>query len=160
MRLTKNNGFYMMLMAIGMLSSCSSEVESNLTTVNEPLIDFKALSDFDSNNGGFNQIFLRIQLLNSGTDILKYGINTPAEHQSRLNYYRTEFKNDVFILSGKDTVPCYDLHAERLYMDIPYMNFILTFQHKISPEDIVMINEFVFTNRSILIEIDQNIQAQ
>lgn len=119
-----------------------------------PVMDMVAIADFDSEPTGFSQVLLKLQLLNTRADILKYGIHTPEQHQERLHYYRTQFSEDVFLVSGADTIPCYDLHAERLYMDLPYMNFVLTFERPLTQGDQLLIHEIVFTQETVLLNID------
>lgn len=126
----------------------------------EPVIDFRALTSLSGEVSDFNQVLIKIRLLNSNADILKFGISTPEEHQSRLNYYRVDFKYDVKLISNGDTIPCYDLHAERLYMDLPYMNFIATFHHSISTQDEIMIHDMVYTSKDVFVGIEQNEQTQ
>lgn len=119
-----------------------------------PVLDMVAIADFDSEPSGFSQVLLKLQLLNTRADILKYGIHTPEQHQERLYYYRTQFREDVFLVSGADTIPCYDLHAERLYMDLPYMNFVLTFERPLEQGDQLLIHDIVFTQETVLLNID------
>lgn len=122
-----------------------------------PVLDMVAIADFDSEPTGFSQVLLKLQLLNTRADILKYGIHTPEQHQERLHYYRTQFKEDVFLVSGADTIPCYDLHAERLYMDLPYMNFVLTFERPLKQGDQLLIHDIVYTQETALLNIDPKI---
>lgn len=135
----------------GALSSSSSK---------EPIVDFRAIASLSDDVSEFSSVLIKIRLLNSNTDILKFGISTPEEHQSRLNYYRVDFKYDVKLISQGDTIPCYDLHAERLYMDLPYMNFIATFHHPVSAEDEIMIHDVVYTSKDVFVAIEQNEQSQ
>lgn len=125
-----------------------------------PVLDMVALADFELEDAGFSQVLLKLQLLHTRSDILKYGIHTPEEHQERLQYYRAQFKEDVYLVSGADTLPCYDLHAERLYMDLPYMNFILTFNHPVSRGDKLLVNDIVYTQQTVLLDIDPKTQAE
>ncbi len=140
--------------------ACSTKTDSASEELRTPVIDFKAMTDLENQNADFNQILLRVELLNTHADILKFGISTPEQHQGRLNYYRVDFKNDVFLVTHNDTVPCYDLHAERLYMDLPYMNFVLTFNHTLSSNDELLINDVVYSNKALLVKIDQKMQHQ
>ena len=78
-----------------------------------PVLDMVALADFESEDAGFSQVLLKFQLLDTRSDILKYDIHTPEEHQERLQYYRAQFKEDVYLVSGADTIPCYDAHSLR-----------------------------------------------
>lgn len=138
------------------LAACQQDAPPVVQT---PVLDMAAVADLESSeDGAVGQVLLKLQLLNTRTDILKYGIHTPEEHQERLQYYRTQFKEDVNLVSGADTLPCYDLHTERMYMDLPYMNFILTFNHPISPGDRLLISDIVYTRQTVLLDIDPKIQ--
>lgn len=139
---------------------CIAKQEPAAPNVPEPVIDFKALADLQESGADFSQVLLRVELLNTHTDILKYGISSPEAHQARLSYYRTDFKNDVFLVAGIDTIPCYDVHAERMYMDLPYMNFILTFNHSLSNNDELLIHDVVYSNKTIFVTIDPQIPLQ
>jgi len=142
------------------LVGCSTKTDSAQAMEKEPLLNFVAVADLQDTLSEFSQVLLKIELLNTKEDILKHGINTPDEHQARLNYYRTKFKNDIYLISHKDTIACYDVHAERLFMDLPYMNFILTFNHHVADKDLLQINDIVYSNKSVLVDIDQIKQAQ
>lgn len=126
----------------------------------EPVLDFVALADFEDAPAGFSQVLLRMQLLHTRADILKHGLSTPEEHQARLAYFRTQFREDVFLVSGADTIPCYDAHAERLYMDLPYMNFILTFNHPIAQGDELLVRDVVYSGQTVLATIQPKTQLQ
>ncbi|MBK6861532.1 MAG: hypothetical protein IPG95_14780 [Saprospiraceae bacterium] len=105
---------------------CKKNQLSSIKSDKQTLIDFRALADLEDTTSEFSQVILRMELFKTHSDILKHNIGTPEEHQKRINYYITEFKNDIFLISANDTIACYDAHAERLYIDLPYMNFILT----------------------------------
>ncbi len=137
------------------LKACKQDAPPAAQT---PALDMVAVADFESEDTGFSQVLLKLVLLHTHTDILKHGIRTPEEHQERLQYYRTQFKEDVYLVSGADTLPCYDLHAERLYMDLPYMNFILTFNHPVSRGDKLLISDIVYTQQTVLIDINSKAQ--
>jgi len=89
-------------------------------------IDFDAYLPADQENK-VKQILLKVELKNSSEDVLKFGLNTPEEHQERLNYYFKDFKRDLFLATNYDTLSCVDAHLERTFMDAPKRNFILNF---------------------------------
>ena len=148
--------FYMVVMLT--LASCAAKTDHGGRP--EPVIDLKAKADLQDSYSDFNQVLLRIEMLHTHADITKYGISTPEEHQSRLSYYRTAFKDDIYLIDQNDTIPCFDVHAERLYMDLPYMNFVLTFNHKLSEGDELMIRDVVYSNKILLVTIDHQIPAK
>lgn len=89
-------------------------------------IDFDAF--MPSGQGSqMKQFLLKMELVNSKEDVLKFGLNTPEEHQERLSYYFKDFKRDIFLVTDEDTLTCIDAHIERTYMDAPKRNFILNF---------------------------------
>jgi|WetSurMetagenome_2_1015567.scaffolds.fasta_scaffold75980_2 hypothetical protein len=162
MNLSKTKQLFNLLYMLGMFTfiSCAAKTDTSTAERNEPVIDFKAIADLRDTVSAFSQIVLRLELLHTHTDILKYGISTPEEHQARLNYYRVNFKNDIFLIATGDTIPCYDVHQERLYMDLPYMNFILTFNHHFSKEDELQINDVVYSHKTLLVAIEPKSEAQ
>lgn len=142
-----------------LMLSCSSKSDQ-LAMEKEPTIDFRALADFSDTPSEFSQVLLRIQLLNTNADILKHGLATPEEHQRRLSYFLLGFKNDISLISHSDTIPCYDLHMERTYMDLPYMNFILTFNHRVSSGNELMIKDLEYSKQIIFTTIEPNRNVQ
>lgn len=91
----------------------------------EPVFDITVLSS--ERLGSHQQLLLRLQLLQYGGDMIRFGLSMVPEHQERLRYYLQDFKTDVWLVSARDTIPCLDSHLERLHMDSPYRDFILTF---------------------------------
>ena len=143
-----------------MLVGCMGKPEGASGPKPEPVIDFTALTDFEGNPQDFSQVLLRIELLHTRADILKHGLSTPEEHQARLEYYRTQFREDVYLVSGIDTIPCYDAHAERLYMDMPYMHFILTFNHAVALGNELLIKDVIYSGQTLLTAIKPKTQLQ
>lgn len=103
--------------------SCKKEQEPRTTKV--PELDIQAI--MADQQGGLIQVLLRLELLNYHGDLLKYGLSDVAAHQERLRYYQLSLKKDLYLLTKTDTIPCLDSHLERINMDAPYRNFILTF---------------------------------
>jgi len=132
--------------------SCSTKEDLPSNDPN-PKLDIRALAEFGQENE-FSQVLLRMQLLNSHADLLKHGLSTPEEHQNRLSYYLFGFKDDVALISQGDTIPCYDLHFERTYMDLPYMNFILTFHHSVQEGDEILLYEGIYTQQTLVFSIE------
>lgn len=158
MLLIKSEKFIWLTLLLGLIY-CGCQPNTDSVTGPEhqnPVIDFRAFTESLNEDNEFNQVLIRIQILHTNTDILKYGITTPEEHQARLNYYRVDFKKVLHLISQGDTLPCYDLHAERLYMDLPYMNFIATFHHPITIQDEILIHDEVYTNMKVVAAIEQN----
>lgn len=141
-------------------AGCSQRVESPISEELVPVLDFVAVADIEEETSDLGEVLLRLQLLHTRTDILKYGINSPEEHQQRLSYYRTHFKEDIFLVSDTDTIPCHDVHAERLYMDLPYMNFILTFNRRLANGDKLLINDVIYSQHTVILDIDLKMQTQ
>lgn len=142
-----------------LMSGCNGDDDQNALR-REPVLDIRALADFAEADAEFNQVLLRMQMLHTNADILKRGLQTPEEHQHRLSYYLFGFKNDITLISGTDTIPCYDLHMERTYMDLPYMNFILTFNHAIKEGDEVLVNDIVYTQQMLITTLEPNLDPQ
>ncbi len=151
---------FLQLIFIGSLILGCSGSNDQLKKDLDPEINFSALSDLSDSTTQFSQVILRIELLNTSADILKYGLHRPEEHQQRLSYYLFGFKNDVSLISRGDTIPCYDLLFERTYMDLPYMNFILTFNHDVKAGDEVMIHDTEYTKQNIFVTVESNLNSK
>lgn len=129
----------------------------NLQQFNQPVIDYNAIYVVEEDLKDFSQILLKMSLKNVQVDIIKFGLSSPKQHQQRLNYYIQNFKQDIFLVSDTDTIPCTDSHFERLYMDLPYRNFILTFNTDILGEqDHLLIKDPVYTNQLIKLSIQKS----
>jgi hypothetical protein len=123
----------------------------------EMRIDFIASSPKTGIGEGDNKgsVVLRVALLGSNQDLLKYACKNNSEEQSRLEYYNLNLKKDIFLVSGTDTIPCIDSHMEQLYMQVPYRNFLLYFgEHTIEENDEILIVDKVFSNKIITTKIN------
>jgi hypothetical protein len=76
---------------------------------------------------GFQYYTLTIET-DKGTDILKYGTNSPYDLSQRIDYYSFRMQNDLKLVEDKDTLPCIMFHFERTYGIAPYSNFVLAFE--------------------------------
>jgi hypothetical protein len=145
--------FPLALLLLIMGQTACYQSEASFTPYEEINIDYRAVFKEEFRTEEQVQVLLRISLENYDGDLLKYGINEPEKHQERLNYYITDFKNDIKLLSNGDTLSCLDSHFERLQMDSPYRNFILTFNTKTKPQEL-LIEDRVFANQLIKLTID------
>ena len=119
---TLRSGFLLLLLfgSLGCMQDKAAEGSAG-----RPLFDMEVQTI--EQLGSHQQLLLRLQLLHYGGDLLRFGLRTVSEHQERLRYYTQDFRQDVRLVSGGDTLACVDSHFERLYMDAPYRDFVLTF---------------------------------
>lgn len=151
-RLTKT--FLLLVLAV-FLTSCTDYGYDHPKLMAE--IDYDAVYINQDKTSDYTQILLRMSLKNYQGDILKFGLNTPEKHQERLHYFIQEFKNDISLVSNQDTINCIDAHFERLHMDLPYRNFILTFkQDNFESNNHIMINDFNYSNQILKLSIQEN----
>lgn len=123
--------------------------------IQNPRVDFHAKFFQPEQTNEPTQILFRISLLNTNADLLKYGLSEPTMHQERIAYYINGFKEHIHLISKGDTIPCVDSHFERLQMDVPYRNFILTFPSQDVDEDtVLLIEDIVFSNNLVQVSIE------
>lgn len=143
------------LVYIWIYTACGSENPYQPETY--PSIDYDALYIAEEQPGNYIQIILRMSLKNHKGDIIKFGLSSPEEHQERLHYFFQEFKNDINLISNQDTIGCIDAHFERLHMDLPYRNFILTFKESgFNVNDYLLINDQTYSNQLLKLSIRKN----
>ena len=70
---------------------------------------------------------LRLQSAYSKRDALNVAISSAKNYQQRINYISFDFKNDIVLKEGNDTLKCHLFHLERSYSPVPYVEFILKF---------------------------------
>jgi hypothetical protein len=140
-----------LLIAFGIYSFVSANSED--TNGTEISIDFDAYSP-DQEGSEVFQVLLKMSLTNYSGDVLKYGLESPEQHQQRLNYYISEFSKDIFLVSESDTLQCIDSHFERTYMDAPKRNFILNFNASNSEKfNKLLIVDQVYSGRVLELDI-------
>ncbi len=123
----------------------------------EPSINFEAhdLNKSPLPGDSIRQLVLRISLTNSRADLLKLGIQSPEQHQERLLYYISDFKEQLSLESEGSKLSCLDSHLERTHMDLPYRNFILTFTGPdVYTHKTLKVEDPILTNRTIEIQIN------
>lgn len=147
--------FLVLVLFIGLsFSSCQEEKVTAIANNESPNIDFNAIILEDPKSTGQVQVLLKISLDNYTGDLIKYGISKPEIHQNRLKYFISDFKKEITLVSGDKQIECIDSHMERLHMDLPYRNFILTFLHKEFKEgDYLKINDHIYSNKTIELTI-------
>lgn len=149
-RTSKVLAFLCILIVGGMVMACQPDNSPSTTSAATPAIDFDAVYVENDGQGEYVQVLLKMSLMNYPGDILKFGLSSPEQHQQRLQYYMQDFKNNIRLISGTDTILCLDSHFERLNMDLPYRNFILTFQQpSIEAADQLLISDLIFTQQII-----------
>ncbi len=105
-----------------------------------------------------SSVILRVLLVGSKADLIKYGLSTSQEQHQRQEYYILNFTRDIYLISGTDTIPCNDSHMEQLYMDLPYRTFILNFgEHAIKEQDEILVMDKVFSNKTLQVSINKTL---
>lgn len=84
--------------------------------------------------GDMQYFTLRIKSLKSN-ELLKAGIKSENEYYQRLEYFMGYMQNDLYLIEGKDTIPCGMNHFERNYGLAPYNNFIIAFSKTINSNE-------------------------
>ncbi|MDP1725784.1 MAG: hypothetical protein Q8M15_03300 [Bacteroidota bacterium] len=157
MKVKKLLYYILFVSLLGLLNNCRTEVKKK---------DAPVTIDFDARMPGRNgmdeanssSVILRVQLVGSKADLIKYGLSITHEQRLRNDYYMLKFSKDIYLISGADTIPCVDSHSEQLYMDLPYRTFILNFgEYLIKDNDEILVIDRVFSNKPLLVSIHKNL---
>ena len=116
-----------------------------LARKNELEDDSEALDEYRRNT------HFQIRLENrSSADILKHGLETEQGYYDRVAYYSHLVKNDLYLLSGKDTIDCLDVHMERNYGVAPFLDLSAVFPRVNQNKPFILLfNEIVFRSGPI-----------
>lgn len=153
---TKNPLLLSALVFIWLLASCSADKQQQMDII-DPVIDYNAIHTADNEPGDYVQILLKMSVSNIQGDIIKFGLSTPEQHQERLNYFIRDFKQNISLVSNTDTISCTDSHMERLYMDLPYRNFVLTFKkNALNDQDQLLISDPIYSKKLIKLSIQNS----
>lgn len=77
-----------------------------------------------------DQYFFILKIAVKGNnDFLKAGISNQEEFYKRIEYYQTQFINDIYLTDGNDTITCLSANMERNYGIAPQTNFSLLFEN-------------------------------
>lgn len=149
---------YMLFVSLlSLASNCRTEAKKENGGIT---IDFDArIPETESvEDANKSIVLLRIKLMNTKEDLIKYGLSTSQEQRKRQEYYILNFTRDIYLISGVDTISCIDSHMEQLYMDLPYRTFILNFgEHAVKEKDKLLILDKVFSNNALLVSINKNL---
>ncbi len=74
------------------------------------------------------KFILKISIENSNTSILKYKVQNNIGFDQRIQYYTSEFKNDIVLTINNKKIKALDVLFERSYDLKPYETFILIFE--------------------------------
>ena len=70
---------------------------------------------------------LRINPNGGGGEMLQTNLTSKDEYFYRVQYFSFQLKRDLYLVEGKDSLPCVFAHFERSYAVSPNNNFILAF---------------------------------
>lgn len=77
-----------------------------------------------------NQHFFVLKIAVEGNnDFLQAGLSNQEEYFKRVEYYNTQFLNDVLLISGSDTIACLSANIERNFGISPQTNISLLFEN-------------------------------
>ena len=96
-------------------------------------IELNSLSHIDSmvqNSENNVTIIMKVFTLDGKSSPLSQGINNESEYYNRVGYLNSDVKNDIFLVSGEDTIPCIIHHFERTYNMTNYLTLIFAFDKK------------------------------
>lgn len=103
-----------------------------------------------------DQYFFILKIaVTDNNDFLKAGITNQEEFYKRIEYYQTQFINDIYLTDGNDTITCLSANMERNYGIAPQTNFSLLFEntkHKASFENdlcIIINDQILGTSKNI-----------
>lgn len=65
-----------------------------------------------------------------GGDVMKLGVNSNNQYFDKINYYSFDFKHDIILVEGKDTLTCKLFHFVRSHGTTPYVDFVFAFEDK------------------------------
>ena len=77
---------------------------------------------------GLIQLNLKIESKDSNKEMLQIGATSVQEYTERIQYFSYDAQKDIFLIDGKDTLPCILYHFERSYNLAPYSNLVLGFK--------------------------------
>ncbi|HSH65042.1 MAG TPA: hypothetical protein VLB84_04400, partial [Bacteroidia bacterium] len=77
--------------------------------------------------GDLQYYTLRINSANGKGEMLRTNLSAADEYFYRVQYFSFQLKKDLYLLDGKDSLPCVFAHFERTYAISPNNNFILAF---------------------------------
>jgi hypothetical protein len=70
----------------------------------------------------------RITVKDFNMEFLKYNLPSANDYSYRVAYCAYEMQKDIFLIDGKDTLPCIFYHFERTYNVVPFGHFLLAFK--------------------------------
>jgi hypothetical protein len=80
-------------------------------------------------NGAYYFLF-QIMSSNKKSDPLELNMQDKLEYTSRISHLMSGIDEDIFLVSGDDTLPCKMHHFERSYHLTHYHNIVLVFERK------------------------------
>jgi len=128
----------------------SKQVVQNKNTNNKV-----SLEDF----AGIHFFNFRIRKQDKNGEVLRNELTSIEEYKERVEYYSFDFKNDIFLIQGNDTIPCEMSHFERAYDATPYCNIMVGFPSKeiIGNEDCtIVVHDKIFDNGILKFRFEKN----
>jgi hypothetical protein len=100
---------------------------------------------------------LTLDIADTKSDFLKYGVHNEKEYYDKLYYYSFAFQNDIFLMDGEEKLPCKVFHFERSYDLKRSRSFVLGFARdkKNTADKILMIDSKVLDLGIVKVKLDQ-----
>ena len=102
---------------------------------------------------------LKIEAKNNNLELLRYKLESDEEYQDRVHYFSFDMQKDIYLMDGKDSIPCALYHFERNFGVAPYAKFVLGFetsQGNVIEDKKFSLNDRVFNVGRINIKINKN----
>ena len=110
---------------------------------------------------GMHYFLLRMQSNTNNADVLNFQSASLEDYQNRVSYFSFDFRNDLQLVDGQDTLSCKLYHFERRYGVTPYVEFMLGFPAADSAitahqDKTLLIKNRVFGHRPLPITIQKD----
>lgn len=123
---------------------------------NEDGIDTATYTNTIGEIQGLQYYNFKLKIDDKAKDILKAGVSSVNDYYKRVEYFTSLMQNDIWLIQGKDTLPCRIFHYERNYSAAPYSDFSLAFDGtdgNATVDRTIVFNDHVFNNGLIKLTI-------
>jgi hypothetical protein len=87
----------------------------------------ETLNELVQQHKGEHCVLFRIGSKDKKTDALAIGITDQQQYNDRISYLISQINKDIYLVDGKDTIPCSMHHFERSYHLTHYHTILFTF---------------------------------
>lgn len=97
---------------------------------NGVIINKEQFDETEKKYSGSQYYAMRIRKVKGEGDILQSPTAGNIDYYSKLKYFSEDIRYDIYLISGRDTIPCVLNHLERTYKLSPYTNILFAFDIK------------------------------